>query len=172
MIKSNNPNISGLITRDSGVFKYYKPYMASGYKGFTLIELLIVIAIIGILASIVLVSLSSAKNKANKASALSTVASIIPELIICADDGGFGLVTVAPTTAAYICCNAASGAIASCDTAGTENRPGHTAFWPTLGTTGWSYGIPTGTLAANNYQYTLTKASETITCNFSTQTCN
>lgn len=144
----------------------------SNEKGFTLIELLVVIAIIGILASITLVSLNSARNRANRASALATAASIMPELVTCADDAGFGITTVVPDTTTFICCNTAATAIANCDTLNTDNRPGHTTLWPSLGNTGWSYVAPTNTLAAGNYQYTLTKTNEpTITCTFADNRC-
>src|SRR3989344_2958488 len=84
-------------------------------KGFTLIELLIVIAIIGILASITLVSLNSARNRANRASALASAASIMPELVTCADDGGFGMDAGAPVITGPICCAADPAAVADCD---------------------------------------------------------
>jgi len=132
-------------------------------KGFTLIELLIVIAIIGILASIVLVSLSSAKNKANRASALSSAASVMPELIVCNDDGGF-VATANPAANSIVCC-ATSGACA----AGAQ--AGHTANWPTL-PTGSTYATTGGTLAGGNYVYTVSNTNfTTITCSFATQNC-
>ncbi|HBP01353.1 MAG TPA: hypothetical protein DD454_04060 [Candidatus Moranbacteria bacterium] len=141
--------------------------MKKTQKGFTLIELLIVIAIIGILASIVLVSLSSARNRANRASALSTAASAMPELITCLDDAGFGITGAAQTASTtYICCGAAA-------CAGNTAKTGHSVTWPSLGNTGWAYVAPTGTLAGNDYQYTLTKTGETtITCNVGTQVCS
>jgi len=57
-------------------------------KGFTLIELLVVVAIIAILAGIVLVSLSSARDRSRKASLQSTVASVMPVVAMCVNDGG------------------------------------------------------------------------------------
>ncbi|MDQ3076073.1 MAG: prepilin-type N-terminal cleavage/methylation domain-containing protein [bacterium] len=129
-------------------------------KGFTLIELLVVIAIIGILASVVLVSLTSAREKANKASALATLSSVMPELIVCADDVGFARTN---TSAAPICATAVNGA---------TFMAGHTINWPTLPAS-WAYQAPTGTLALDSYIYTATKASQaTITCTLTTGSCN
>lgn len=146
----------------------------SNEKGFTLIELLVVIAIIGILASITLVSLNSARNRANRASALATAASIMPELVTCADDAGFG-VTIAPTqSTTYICCDALSAGACSDDADADTDifAAGHSAVWPSLGNTGWAYAAPTNALSTSNYTYTLTKANEpTITCTFADNRC-
>jgi prepilin-type N-terminal cleavage/methylation domain-containing protein len=68
-------------------------------KGFTLIELLVVVAIIAILAGIVLVSLNSARERSEKASLQSTMASIMPVISMCVNDGG----TVNATTETQIC---------------------------------------------------------------------
>ena len=133
-------------------------------KGFTLIELLVVIAIIGILASVVLVSLTSASEKARKASALATLSSVMPELVVCSDDGGYAA-TVTPTASIYVC--ATNGAPA------TTAYTGHSVTWPTL-SGGWAYGTPTGSITnATTYVYTATKSGQaTITCTFSTGSCS
>lgn len=133
-------------------------------KGFTLIELLVVIAIIGILASVVLVSLTSASEKARKASALATLSSVMPELIVCADDGGLS-VNVTPTTSLAVCATTH---------AGTTAYTGHSVSWPAL-SGGWAYSIPAGVASStlNSFVYYATKSGQSnITCTFSTGSCN
>jgi prepilin-type N-terminal cleavage/methylation domain-containing protein len=146
-------------------------------SGFTLVEIMIVVGIIGILAGVVLVSSGSGVEKSKKASAMTTMASILPELVTCADDNGFGIKTVAPTTSAFICCKTAAGSVAACDTTGVDNADGHSEKWPDINTkTGYTYQPPTGSLSAGDYQYTATKTvdsvTETITCSYSENGCN
>jgi len=134
-------------------------------KGFTLIELLVVIAIIGILASVVLVSLTSAREKANRASAIATLASVMPELVICANDQGFAVATTPEPVTHFIC-----GTDDLADTA----QNGHTVKWPSIANTGWVYAAaaPTGTLANYNYVFSATKTGQTtVTCSIATGAC-
>jgi len=74
-------------------------------KGFTLIELLVVVAIIAILAGIVLVSLNSARDRSRKASLQSTVASVMPVVAMCVNDGGTVQGPTSTTTGAGPICS-------------------------------------------------------------------
>lgn len=135
-------------------------------KGFTMVELLFVIAIIAVLSVIILTTLASTKERGNRSSAVSTATSIMAELATCTAGGGYGYTDGAPSAGiTYLCQNAATGNSAASGTA--------TTFWPSLGSTGWAYQTPTGTLAANTYAFNVTKAGQTtITCTVSTTNCH
>ncbi|EKE19318.1 MAG: hypothetical protein ACD_9C00051G0008 [uncultured bacterium] len=154
----------------------FKKIISVKNRGFTLVELMLVISIIGILAGVVLVSSGGGVEKSKRASAITTMSSILPELVICADDGGFGIITEAPTTAVYVCCNAASAAVSSCNAAG-EARPGHTVKWPDIETkTGYTYQAPTNALSTGDYEFTATKdvngITDTIRCRYAENGCS
>ena len=89
---------------------------------------------------------------------------MMPELITCADDGGYGYTAGVPTAGTtYICQNAATG---------NASKSTHTFLWPSVGSTGWAYGTPTGSFVGGDYQYTATKTGQTtITCSFSVGKC-
>lgn len=141
---------------------------------------MVIIAIIALLASISMVSLQSAKNRANRNSALQAARSVLPHLKACADDRGYGITTVAPTTSVYTCCNTVSTATTQCDGVG-EFVPGY-PMWPDVATKiNWKFCPPTGTLAAGDYAFTLQKSADTcggaesekkISCSILTNNCN
>lgn len=135
--------------------KKLKKAIYAGKRGFTLVELMIVIAIIGILAGVVTVSMKSSVDKSKRASALTSAASVLPELVTCADDGG---VVSTPAANSDICTGPT----------GHEN-----AHWPNINEkTGWAYGSTSGTLALGNYVFCLTKSSETsIRCSMAENGC-
>lgn len=151
-------------------------------KGFTLIELLVVIAIIGILASVVLVSLSSASNKAKRASTLATLSSVMPEVVVCNDDGGYvnvkagtaaNTATGVPVAGQPICITVVSATTAVAAVA----LSGHTATWPTLAT-GSAYtasaGAPTSstfTDYTSTFVYNASTPSTAVACTFSSGSC-
>lgn len=56
-------------------------------KGFTLVELLVVIAIIGILSTVAVINLNLAREKARIAAAQDSMSSILPAIVLCADEG-------------------------------------------------------------------------------------
>jgi len=129
-------------------------------KGFSLIELLIVVVIIGILLSIILISRKIAIEKERTALVKSVVVRVIPELMVCAENGGEATDKV-PVAGGQICCE---------DITCATHQDGFTETWPSL-PSGWSYKKPTGSLTENNYQFFVSNKAENITCNLATREC-
>lgn len=141
---------------------FKKLYSFNNKGGFTLLELLVVIGIITIIAAAVFVSLDSAREKTRRSSNLATLASAMPEVVVCGDDGGFGYTDSSSLAGKFVCQGASTG---------NSQFGSHTILWPST-TAGWVYGIPTGSLASSNYQYTATKSGQaTITCDYSLNRC-
>jgi prepilin-type N-terminal cleavage/methylation domain-containing protein len=128
-------------------------------KGFTLIELLVVVAIIAILAGIVLVSLNSARTRSEKASLQSTMASVMPVLSMCVNDGGT-IQTATPTVAGNDICGGTVTDI-------TED-------WPVLPTDlsgkGYNYALDNDT-TPTALVGTMPNTTDTIRCSISTGSC-
>ena len=57
-------------------------------QAFTLVELLVVIAIIGVLSSVAVVQLNTARFKARRAALQQTMATVLPAVTTCHDEGG------------------------------------------------------------------------------------
>jgi len=130
-------------------------------KGFTLIELLVVVAIIAVLAGIVLVSLNSARERTRKASLQSTVASVMPVVAMCINDGGN---IIAPTSV-----TAGGGQI--CSLTDIDEA------WPGLAhITGVTYQYITTAVTAVAVDATTVitagiEAAPVVSCNVSTGSC-
>lgn len=141
---------------------FKKLYSFNNKGGFTLLELLIVIGIITIIAGVVFISLDSAREKTRRSSNLATLASAMPEIVVCADDGGYGYTDDNALSGKYVCQNASTG---------NAQKGTHTVLWPST-TAGWVYGTPTGSLAGLDYQYSASKSGQaTITCSYNLNRC-
>ena len=132
----------------------------SSAKGFTLVELLVVIAIIGVMSGVIMVSIQSSITRSKRASALTSAASVLPELVTCQDDGGDIIKPNDPTQGGGTICNVT----------------GHTAAWPNILKTGWTYVVANKILNANigSMSFTLTNAADStspITCTFASNGC-
>lgn len=139
-------------------------------KGFTLVEIMIVIAIIGILAGVVTMSSASSVEKSKRSAAITTMSSLLPELVICADDGGYAK-SSAPAAGELVCCIAAN----ACSDIPANRVSGHTLTWPAiLAKTGYQYGAPTAgtTLALGTYTFIATKTGQpNIVCDYAKNSC-
>lgn len=121
-------------------------------RGFTLIELLVVVAIIGILAGIVVISLTSARERSRKASLQTTMASLMPVMSMCQNDG--------ETVQAVV----AGGSVCS-GTEITETYPN--PLLPANLGAGWSYDLNAGGTALVGTG----PGGVTVTCTIASGSC-
>lgn len=112
------------------------------------------VPIIGILAGVVLVSTNSARGKAQQAAAMAYAKSVLPEIIVCEDDGGN--------------VNAYQPNKAICD------APNHETFtWPDISSSGYKMSAAAAKNAdLKNYSFTLSKeGSANIVCSVANNEC-
>lgn len=134
-------------------------------RGFTILELLMVVAMIAIVAAITIVYLNDARERTRRSSNLATLSSMMPEIVLCGDGGGFGYTDGVPVASVtYICQNVVSG---------NAPKGEHLILWPSL-VAGWVYSVPTGSLSNSDYVYTATKSGSgqaPIVCSYATTSC-
>lgn len=87
------------------------------------------------------------------------------ELIICADGGGEATVSAPANDGTKPIC---------CDDDGSDCTGflgDHTAYWPNISSTGWTYGTPGGSLSGGNYTISMTDGTDVINCDAASGSC-
>lgn len=148
-------------------------------RGFTLLEILVVVSIIALIYVTALIGYDALRERARKNSAMAVATTVMKELLVCADSGGYAITGSAPTSlpsasATFICCSADV-------CVGNTAQAGHTAKWPDLGSSRWNYGdgsngasAPVGSLTnPPTYIYYLANfdGTKTITCAVADKKC-